>query len=373
VGVPRWFPRERAESERFAEAINSGDSGEFGTELALLGDLRTLGASGAPDAETRRRIHADIFERLAPPDEDIPDDNDDLARRRKHPVLAGVLAAAVAALLVLGGLSLLLSKDALPGDALYGVKRAGESAELGLTFGQQAKGEKHLEFATNRLDEIAQLAKEGTGDTGGSAYRTALTDFDSDVSAGVAQLTTLATSNGGLQQLTDLRTWAAAQSTKLDAEQGSIPPAAAQQFSQARTLLDRIAARAAALAARLTCYQITTGLPDELGAVPAEGACDAPVTAATGGEPPATVPPTGTTTTPSDPVTASQTTLPPSGTETSLPTPTLPGAPGGQLPPPVIAAPILPPTSPRLPTSSPRPPLISLPPLLPGLPPIVIG
>jgi hypothetical protein len=370
VGVPSWFPRERVESERFARAVDGGEREGFDPELALLDELRALGAAGAPDAETRRRIHADIFERLAPPDEDLPDETDDLARRRRHPLLAGVLAAAAAALLVLGGLGLLLSKDALPGGALYGVKRAGESAELGLTFGQQAKGEKHLEFATNRLDEIAQLTKDGAD---GSAYRTGLADFDTDVSAGVAQLTTLATSDGGLQQLTDLRTWAAAQSTKLDAEQGSIPPAAAQQFSQARTLLAEIAERASALAARLTCFQITAGLTDALGAVPADGACDAPVTAATGGEPPVTVPPTDSTATPADPVMVSPTTTaPPPGT--SLPTPTLPsGTSGTHLPPPVIDAPILPTTSPRLPTTSPRPPLISLPPLLPGLPPIVIG
>lgn len=380
MGVPRWFSREQVESDRFAQAVDdrSGDgSAEFGTELALLDHLRALGDAGAPDAETRRRIHADIFERLAPPDEDVDDpDNDDNAPiplRRRHPIMAGALVAAVAALLVLGGLSLLLSKDALPGDTLYGVKRAGESAELGLTFGQQAKGEKYLEFATNRLDELAQLSKK---DAGSSAYVTGLADFDTDVSSGVAQLTSLATAGGGEQQLTELRTWATQQATRLDAEQPAIPAAATEQFSQARTLMDKIAERAAALAARLGCYQITSGLTDELGAIPAQAACDAPATTSAGGVP-TTVPPTGATPPPSGSVVASpQTTSTPSGTDTALPTPLLPAATsGGSQPPPVIAPPILPPINPRPPTkpTTPPPPLISLPPLLPGLPPIVIG
>jgi hypothetical protein len=381
VGVPRWFSRERADSERFAHAVDDRSGEEaagFATELALLDHLRVLGEAGAPDAETRRRIHADIFERLAPADEE-PDENDDnddsganvISLRRRHPVLAGALVAAVAALLVLGGLSLLLSKDALPGDALYGVKRAGESAELGLTFGQQAKGEKYLEFATNRIDELAQLSQK---DAGSAAYVTGLADFDGDVSAGVAQLTSVATASGGDQQLTELRTWATQQSAKLDAEQAVIPPAAAAQFAQAQSLLGKIADRAASLAARLGCYLITSGLTDELGAIPAQGPCDAPAPTSAGGAP-TTAPPTGgTVVPPPDPVVASQTTSQLSGTETALPTPPLPTATsGGSLPPPVVAPPILPPINPRPPTTSPRPPLISLPPLLPGLPPIVIG
>jgi hypothetical protein len=378
VGVPRWFSRERAESDRFAQAVDDrsgGESAEFATELALLDHLRALGEAGAPDAETRRRIHADIFERLAPADDERDEntDNDDKPSplRRKHPILVGTLVAAVAALLVLGGLSLLLSKNALPGDALYGVKRAGESAELGLTFGQQAKGEKYLEFATNRIEELAQLSKN---DAGSAAYVTGLADFDSDVSSGVAQLTSVATANGGDQQLTELRTWAAQQSTKLDAEQAAIPPAAAAQFAQTRSLLGKITERAASLAARLGCYQITSGLTDQLGAIPAQGACDAPATTSAGGSP-TTGPPTGgTVVPPPDPVVGSQTTSVLSGTETALATPPLPTATsGGSQPPPVIAPPILPPINPRPPTTSPRPPLISLPPLLPGLPPIVIG
>ena len=381
MGVPRWSPRKRADSDRFARAVDDrsgGETAEFATELALLDHLRALGDAGAPDAETRRRIRADIFERLAPPDEDV--DNDDsgggtkgpIPLRRKHPVLTGALVAAVAALLVLGGLSLLLSKNALPGDALYGVKRAGESAELGLTFGQQAKGEKYLEFATNRIDELAQLPKN---DTASGAYVTGLSDFASDVSAGVAQLTAVATANGGDQQLTELRTWAAQQATRLDSEQSSIPPAATTQFAQAQTLLGKITERAAALAARLGCYQITSGLTDELGAIPAQGPCDAPATTSTGTVP-TTVPPTSGTMPPADSLVASQTTSTLSGAGTAVATPPLPTASsGGSRPPPVIAPPILPPVNPRPPATPtpPRPPLISLPPLLPGLPPIVIG
>ncbi len=101
--------------------------------------------------------------------------------------------AAVAVLALVGsltGMSLLLSRDALPGDALYGVKRTAEAASLGLTFGDEGKALKHLEFASARVSEIETLARRypdrDSAPVGG--YLTALTDFDNDAAAGSRQL-----------------------------------------------------------------------------------------------------------------------------------------------------------------------------------------
>ncbi|MBW3653137.1 MAG: cobalamin biosynthesis protein [Actinobacteria bacterium] len=65
--------------------------------------------------------------------------------------LSKVVGAAVAVLALVGslaGMSLLLARDALPGDALYGFKRTAEAASLGLTFGDESKALKHLEVPT---------------------------------------------------------------------------------------------------------------------------------------------------------------------------------------------------------------------------------
>jgi hypothetical protein len=354
------FARERAESERFARALEPSPTprnGEFADELAIVGALRALGEAGSPDPATRQRIRAEIAGRL--------ETAAVTHRRRWRPRTADLVAAALFGFLVLAGLTLVLSRNALPGDPLYAVKRAGENTALGLTFGDQARAAKHLEFATNRVTELGKLADHGAS---ASAYRTALDDFSSDVREGVSQLTALATGDGGAQELSDLRLWARDQSERLAAHQGALPAAASGAFGEARGLLDRVEVRTTELVSRLNCYQITSGQTDELGAVPAKGECTQKPLGQQQNPLPAPPGPPSTTEPGAPP--AASTELPATG---ATPTPGTPPPTGGTAPP-VIPAPIPSPTLPRLPTpTSTPPPLISIPPLLPGLPPIVIG
>lgn len=65
---------------------------------------------------------------------------------------------------ILIGLSLVggtafASGSALPGDALYPVKRLTEKVQLGLTVSEEAKANLQAEFAQERLNELTQLAK----------------------------------------------------------------------------------------------------------------------------------------------------------------------------------------------------------------------
>jgi hypothetical protein len=365
--VPRGFSRERAESERFARAVdNPAEDQDFTDELTLIDHLRELGGTGSPDEETCRRIRAEIAERLGPAGED----EEQPVPSRPHRTLAGVLVAAAAVLLALGGVGMLLSKDALPGDRLYAVKRAGESATLGLTFGQQAKADKHLEFANSRIDELPRLTAAG-GDS--ADYLIGLADFGSEARAGAAQLTTLATQSGGQQQLAGLRTWAEQRARKLAAQRNSIPPAAISRLAAAQSLLTAIETRATALADRLGCYQITSGSSDELGAVPAQSVCDSRPRPRTEVPPSETSPTVSATPQSAASSRLSGTASPPSTSGAARPTGPLPPVPSGPVPPPVVEPPILSTTGPRLPSlPPPSPPLIPVPPLLPGLPTIVI-
>lgn len=362
MGVPGWFSRGRTESERFDDAIDAFPRQrpeEFAEELALVGALRELGQAGDPDPATRARIRAEIEGRIGEP----------LPRRRWRPRMADLAAAGIALILGLGGLTLLLSRDALPGDALYSVKRAGEVTSLGLTFGDEAKAEKHLKFAANRVTELGRMS-----DASPSAYQTALHDFGSDVRAGVSELTELATTSGNRTRLTSLESWAQSQSRQLESEQADVPESALADLQQARLLLDRVQQRTSALGSRLSCYQITTGTTDELGLLPARGACTQQPLSPGGSTPTSPPPAAGTSVPPTDsplPVrSVSSPTL--SDPNTPTPTPTSPAIPHPPVPP-SVPPPITAPTTPRIPTRPAPPPVVSIPPLLPGLPPIVIG
>jgi len=178
------------------------------------------------------------------------------------------MAAALCLILALGAMSLLLSRDALPGDPLYAIKRTAESASFGLAFDEAAKARKHLEFATARIDEMEGMAARGNTPIG--SYLTALTDFDTDAAAGSRLLTVLST-NGDGSGLTYLRDWAKQQSQRLKTLRPSLPDRA----DTSANLLTAITERADALIARLNCYTITTGASDDVGALPATGACGA--------------------------------------------------------------------------------------------------
>ena len=145
-------------------------------------------------------------------------------------------AAALCLLMSLSGMSLLLSRDALPGDALYSVKRTAESAELGFTFGDQPKALKHLEFASARVNEIEIMANQaditGNWSADQSKFLQALEDFDSDATAGARLLTGLAL-HGQSDSLSALRTWAEEQKSRMTAIRAALPLQASFMTSMA--------------------------------------------------------------------------------------------------------------------------------------------
>jgi hypothetical protein len=278
--------------------------------------------------------------------------------------------AAMAVLMLVGslvGMSVLLARDALPGDALYGVKRTAEAASLGLTFGDEPKALKHLEFAAARVSEIETLARRypNPADAPVGGYLTALTDFDNDTTAGSRQLIRLATSTDG-RLLESLRDWTEQQATRLRNVAEQLPEAAHNREITSRELLGRITTRTDDLLGRMDCDQITSGSFDDIGALPATGECGDKSTPTSGGATPPSV-----SSTPDNPGS-------PTGPETPSP-PVPPAEPTPEVPPvPVpgatvsVPAPTTRPTSPTTTTTT-NPPLIELPPLLPGLPTLGIG
>ncbi|HVV25205.1 MAG TPA: DUF5667 domain-containing protein [Pseudonocardiaceae bacterium] len=286
--TPWWRQRQR---ERFARAVDAQPEPaqthdpKLAGELAVVLMLRRTAAATSPDAAARERMRTKLFEQLAEPEpmavtpSPVPRRAATAAPARKVTGPRGRLAIAMAAafclVLVLSGMTLFLSRDALPGDPLYAVRRTVESASLGLTMGNQAKGMKHLEFAADRIGDVQSLAARypDLADSPVGDYLTAFADFDSDATAGTADLTGYASTNGP-STLTTLHDWAVQQSTRIEHVRPGLPTAARTRADRSRALLARIVRRADALAARDNCYTVTSGSSDALGVLPATGPCD---------------------------------------------------------------------------------------------------
>jgi hypothetical protein len=364
-------------------------------EFAVLLRLRRSADATAPEPDARARMRAKVIAELP----EILTEQAATVRTTtlstagkaaaKHRVTGtrGRLAIAVGAVfclvIALCGMTMLLSNSALPGDPLYGIRRTVESAAMGLTFGDESKGLKHLGYAADRISDIESLAARypDTADSPAGDYLTALADFDSDAAAGSSDLTGYASTNGpgGLNQLHD---WAGRQTARITAVNAKLPPEARTAAATSLTLLNRIEGRATALLARTTCYTVTSGGRDDLGVIPATGPCDhapgvqtvAPTvapgitfqqTAPTGivnqprsGQAPATTVPQAP---PGHPPVTPSAAPPPPVTQPAQPTmPTGPILPG----PPTITLP--------LPLPLPLPG-VQVPPLVPGLPSIRVG
>ncbi|MDX8037534.1 DUF5667 domain-containing protein [Lentzea sp. BCCO 10_0856] len=264
--TPRW---RHTEHERFARAVEGGPQpvgrdNDLADDLAIVELLRSMDVG--PDAETRARMKQRIL--TAPPPEKplvLPSVRRVGARAR----LAVAAAAVLCLLLSLAGMSVLLSRDALPGDPLYGIKRTTESASLGLTFDDESRALKHLEFAASRVTEMETLAERAADP---SAQLTALADLNTDAVEGARQFTTYATSSDE-KALPALRDWALAQYVKLGTLRPRLPGDAGAHADTTMWLLASIAQRAHDLAARSGCTAVISGSSDPLGPLPAKDEC----------------------------------------------------------------------------------------------------
>ncbi|MGQ0779069.1 MAG: DUF5667 domain-containing protein [Pseudonocardiales bacterium] len=288
-------PESFVHAEDFARAVDAGtgrnSDATLNHELALVAALRHAGSAVAgPDAFERDRMRQRIMAEF--PTVTREADHRPVGRRhvaahrapgrwRAIPDEARgrLLIAAAAALCLfmsLSAMSLLLSRDALPGDALYTFKRSAESAELGLTFGDERKAFKHLEFANARVSEIEALADQadtaGTWAANEGKFLQALHDFELDTTAGARLLTAVA-ADGQSGILAPLRGWVEQQETRLQSVSGALPVPASTRLDSTFELLDRMIARVTALDERSGCRTISSGSHDDLGLLPARGGC----------------------------------------------------------------------------------------------------
>lgn len=202
----------------------------------------------------------------------IPADEATSPQRRG---LLGVSAAAALLVLAVTGGGALFSRDALPGDSLYGVKQTTESALTGLTSGQ-SKAQRQLDSASTRLDEVQQLNSEPASNSRDADISQALHEFDQQSAAGSrTRLASAGPGNGA--ELGSLANWAQAQSTKLSSMRSSLPASAQPDADHSMRQLEDIRTRAQSLNNRQGCDSVTSGESDQLGPLPSKNSCSGKV------------------------------------------------------------------------------------------------
>ncbi len=178
--------------------------------------------------------------------------------RARGAILIGVAAGAIA----VSGISA-ASEDAVPGDALYGMKRSTERAQLALASSDISRGQLFLDFARTRLGEAAEVRGDRIG------YSAVLDDMDSDTRQGVRLLTAAAVQRAEPTSLDTVNTFVTGQRRAVGNLVDGTNRADRERTRRSLALLDSIRERSDALRAAIAC-----GLPaptgsDALGLVPA--------------------------------------------------------------------------------------------------------
>ena len=276
--IPNPMGRRRA--ERFAQLLDEAEGAprrhirsvhdEELTELVAVAHTSALQMSAVADQVTvdpayRRRLRQRLLavahtQGIGTTAEHSHDIEPAVAPRRRRAKLA-VAAGAAAGVLALSGVSS-ASGEAIPGDALYPVKRQTERAQLALAGSEVNKGQLYLGFARTRLREAQAVADDP------NALRSALDDMDTDLRSGVRLLTGAAVARRDPEVLTTVDTFVTDQRRKVVDLVTGLQGESRGRALASLELLDKAADRSAGLRQSLLCTSDAGGYADSLGPVP---------------------------------------------------------------------------------------------------------
>ena len=154
---------------------------------------------------------------------------------RRHRRLAAVVSG-----LALAGASATMAvaaQSALPGEALYPVKRGLEGAHAELTFDRADRGRLVLHDAGTRLDEAQDLSREHAD---ASRVDDALTAFTQQTITGSDLLIADYDATGDGSSMTALRSFTAGSMERLRLLQAEVPPQSLDALLQAAQTLDQV-------------------------------------------------------------------------------------------------------------------------------------
>jgi hypothetical protein len=177
--------------------------------------------------------------------------------RARGAVIIGVAVGAIA----VSGMSA-ASENAMPGDALYGVKRSTERAQLALASSDVTRGQLFLDFARTRLAEARAVRGDGAGFAG------VLADMDSDTREGVKLLNASALQRRDDTPLDAVDSFVTGQRQQITGMLDRLSGAERTRAVDSLALLDQVSQRSKALRGTLDCSGAATGT-DVLGPKPA--------------------------------------------------------------------------------------------------------
>ncbi len=190
--------------------------------------------------------------------------------RARGAIIAGVAVGAVA----ISGMSF-ASEDAVPGDALYGVKRSTEKAQLALAGSDVTRGQLFLGFARNRLAEAAAMQDIGLDEV--------LADMDNDSREGVKLLNGAAVQRRDEAPLNAVDTFVSAQRRQLGPLIDGLNAKDREKAIDSLRLLDEVDKRVRGLRNSFACGTDGISGADSLGPKPRScSAADSPKSNGTG-------------------------------------------------------------------------------------------
>ncbi len=252
----------RRRAEEFAAAAD-GDAGNgpaSGQELTtLLGLVAALREQPAPEpraefaGDLRRRLMLEAESALSPaPSLVLPPRARGRRERR--------LVAAASAFVLVGGTTTMAAaaQGALPGDALYPIKRTIERAEAQLSTSTAGKGRDLLDQASDRLGEVSSIVDGAGSDAVQRAPRVpeTLQAFSDSASEGSSLLFESYRETGDPESIVSVRSFTTDGIASLEALADSVPDDAQDELAAAAILLHDIDREATAL-----CGGCATELP----------------------------------------------------------------------------------------------------------------
>jgi hypothetical protein len=241
----------RRRAEEFAAALDGDAAGratrseEITTLLRLVATLREQEpAQPRPEFvdDLRGRLMLEAQTALEPKTANLvlP------ARERGHRERR--LVAAATAFVLIGGTTTMAAaaQSALPGEALYPIKRGIEKAETGLTLSTAGKGENLLDQASDRLVEVEGLLSSDAVDSEPRVPGT-LAAFSSSAREGSALLFEAFRESGDPETIVSVRTFTAEGIESLEDLAPTVPAEAQGELTAAAILLHEIDDEAAGL------------------------------------------------------------------------------------------------------------------------------
>jgi len=134
------------------------------------------------------------------------------------------------------------SRDALPGQALYPLKRAIEDTQVALQADAGDRGRSLLAHAIDRLDELDRLAAAGSTDL--SLLVSTVADFRDQADAGTSVLLRSYAADPRPETVDGVRAFAATATDRLDGVRGTLPAGADPAVAEALADLADLDARA---------------------------------------------------------------------------------------------------------------------------------